>query len=266
MAAIKPAAGKPGLEEEGSQIHRIRITLTSRNVKNLEKGKPRWPQLFRRFLCSHSAINFRARLSKFWFYYTWDVDTLFDHAVCADLISGAKDKHLKVKGPVRLPTKVLHITTRKSPAGEGTNTWDRFEMRIHKRLLDLHSPADVVKQITSIRCLLLLLLSLHLLVSTVHTDTDAPTTGICVFSNGRCHVLLSMLNCCNVVFCTAFIQSVSDIKLCCAVLSLVWRLRSQLLTFDLLAQIVTIKSPMLIVRDAYHLTLVICIPLDLSML
>ncbi len=70
----------------------------------------------------------------------------------ADLISGAKDKHLKVKGPVRLPTKVLHITTRKSPAGEGTNTWDRFEMRIHKRLLDLHSPADVVKQITSIRC------------------------------------------------------------------------------------------------------------------
>ena len=71
--------------------------------------------------------------------------------MCSDLISGAKDKHLKVKGPVRLPTKVLHITTRKSPAGEGTNTWDRFEMRIHKRLLDLHSPADVVKQITSIR-------------------------------------------------------------------------------------------------------------------
>ena len=27
---------------------------------------------------------------------------------------------------------------------------DRFEMRIHKRLIDLHSPAEVVKQITSI--------------------------------------------------------------------------------------------------------------------
>jgi hypothetical protein len=50
-------------------------------------------------------------------------------AVCADLIRGAKDKSLKVKGPVRIPTKVLHITTRKSPCGEGTNTWDRFEMR-----------------------------------------------------------------------------------------------------------------------------------------
>ena len=49
---------------------------------------------------------------------------------CAPTSSGgAKDKSLKVKGPVRIPTKVLHITTRKSPCGEGTNTWDRFEMR-----------------------------------------------------------------------------------------------------------------------------------------
>ena len=70
--------------------------------------------------------------------------------VCADLIRGAKDKRLKVKGPVRMPTKVLRLTVRKSPCGEGTNTWDRFSMRIHKRLIDLHSPADVVKQITSI--------------------------------------------------------------------------------------------------------------------
>jgi ribosomal protein S10 len=40
-------------------------------------------------------------------------------AVCADLVKGAKDKQLRVKGPVRIPTKVLHITTRKSPCGEG---------------------------------------------------------------------------------------------------------------------------------------------------
>lgn len=51
------------------------------------------------------------------------------HAVCNDLIKGAKDKQLKVKGPVRMPTKTLKITTRKSPCGEGTNTWDTFEMR-----------------------------------------------------------------------------------------------------------------------------------------
>ncbi|XP_059736983.1 small ribosomal subunit protein uS10-like [Bos taurus] len=71
-------------------------------------------------------------------------------AVCADLIRGAKEKNLKVKGPVRMPTKTLRITTRKTPCGEGSKTWDRFQMRIHKRLIDLHSPSEIVKQITSI--------------------------------------------------------------------------------------------------------------------
>lgn len=71
--------------------------------------------------------------------------------VCADLIKGAKEKKLKVKGPVRLPTKYLKITTRKTPCGEGSKTWDRYEMRIHKRLIDLHSPSEIVKQIVSFK-------------------------------------------------------------------------------------------------------------------
>ena len=69
--------------------------------------------------------------------------------VCSDLIKGAKEKKLEVKGPVRLPTKRLRITTRKTPCGEGSKTWDRYEMRIHKRLIDLHSPSEIVKQIVS---------------------------------------------------------------------------------------------------------------------
>jgi len=74
--------------------------------------------------------------------------------VCADLIRGAKEKQLKVKGPVRMPTKVLRITTRKTPCGEGSKTWDRYQMRIHKRLIDLHSPSEIVKQIVSLHFLL----------------------------------------------------------------------------------------------------------------
>ncbi|KAL1381376.1 hypothetical protein pipiens_013507 [Culex pipiens pipiens] len=42
--------------------------------------------------------------------------------LCADLISGAKKQKLRVKGP----------------------------MRLHKRIIDLHSPSEIVKQITSI--------------------------------------------------------------------------------------------------------------------
>jgi len=67
-----------------AQMHKIRITLTSSNVANLEK-------------------------------------------FCRDLINRAKDKDLRVKGPIRLPTKVLRITTRKTPCGEGSKTWDHLK-------------------------------------------------------------------------------------------------------------------------------------------
>ncbi|KAF2155219.1 40S ribosomal protein S20 [Myriangium duriaei CBS 260.36] len=67
--------------------------------------------------------------------------------VCSELIERAKTKDLRVKGPVRLPTKNLQVTTRKTPNGEGSKTWDTFEMRIHKRLIDLNAPTEVVKQI-----------------------------------------------------------------------------------------------------------------------
>ncbi|CAJ0575275.1 unnamed protein product, partial [Mesorhabditis spiculigera] len=70
--------------------------------------------------------------------------------VCGQLIKGAKDKELDVKGPVRLPTKTMRITTRKTPCGEGSKTWDRYQMRVHKRLINLTSPSEVLRQITSI--------------------------------------------------------------------------------------------------------------------
>ena len=70
--------------------------------------------------------------------------------VCSDLIRGAKEKNLKVKGPVRMPTKYLRITCRKTPCGEGSKTWDHYQMRIHKRIIDLHSPSEIVRQIVSV--------------------------------------------------------------------------------------------------------------------
>ena len=72
---------------------------------------------------------------------------------CAELVSRArgKDEGYMTKGPRRIPTKILRVTTRKSPCGEGTNTWDRFEMRIHKRVIDILCPVTVIKDITAFR-------------------------------------------------------------------------------------------------------------------
>lgn len=33
----------------------------------------------------------------------------------------------------------------------GTNTWDGFEMRVHKRVMDLFSTPEVVKHVTNIQ-------------------------------------------------------------------------------------------------------------------
>ncbi|EFA81372.1 40S ribosomal protein S20 [Heterostelium album PN500] len=70
--------------------------------------------------------------------------------VCSDLIDLAKKKRVRAKGPIRMPNRVLRITTRKSPCGEGTNTWDRFEMRIHKRVIHILSTQDFLKDMNSI--------------------------------------------------------------------------------------------------------------------
>lgn len=55
--------------------------------------------------------------------------------VCRDLIARAKTHKIVVRGPVRMPTKTLRLHTRKTPNGEGSKTWDFYEMRIHNRLI-----------------------------------------------------------------------------------------------------------------------------------
>ena len=70
--------------------------------------------------------------------------------ICQKIISDNNQKDLLLKGPVRMPTKILTITTRKSPCGEGTNTWDKFENRIYKRIIDVISSKDTLKQINSV--------------------------------------------------------------------------------------------------------------------
>ncbi len=49
----------------------------------------------------------------------------------------AEKTGVSMRGPIPLPTKKLKVTTKKSPCGEGTATWERYEMRVHKRLIDL---------------------------------------------------------------------------------------------------------------------------------
>jgi len=57
---------------------------------------------------------------------------------------------IPISGPIPLPTKKLKVTTRKSPCGDGTATFDRFEMRIHKRIVDLPANDKILHNIMRI--------------------------------------------------------------------------------------------------------------------
>ena len=64
-----------------------------------------------------------------------DIDKI--NQVCESIREIAEKTGVEMRGPIPLPTKKLKVTTRKSPDGEGTETWERYEMRVHKRLIDL---------------------------------------------------------------------------------------------------------------------------------
>lgn len=58
-----------------------------------------------------------------------------------EIIGSIKDivekTKVKMSGPIPLPTSHLKLTTRKAPDGEGKASFDNFEMRVHKRLIEL---------------------------------------------------------------------------------------------------------------------------------
>ncbi|MEA3378328.1 MAG: 30S ribosomal protein S10 [Nanoarchaeota archaeon] len=64
-----------------------------------------------------------------------DIDKM--NEMISSIVDIAEKTKVKLHGPIPLPTKKLKITTRKSPDGEGKASFDNFEMRIHKRLIDL---------------------------------------------------------------------------------------------------------------------------------
>ena len=64
-----------------------------------------------------------------------DIDKL--NATCDNIKDIAEKTGVDIRGPIPLPTKKLKLTTRKTPCGNGAETFERFEMRVHKRLIDL---------------------------------------------------------------------------------------------------------------------------------
>jgi small subunit ribosomal protein S10 len=87
-----------------------------------------------------------------------DLQTVVDQ-----ILNIAKENNVKVSGPVPLPRKVLRVTTQKNPSGQGTITWDRFEMRFYRRLIYLGLNDKALRALTSIKIPQSVIISLDLI-------------------------------------------------------------------------------------------------------
>jgi small subunit ribosomal protein S10 len=71
--------------------------------------------------------------------------------VCNQVKEIAKKTGVAMSGPIPLPTRRLRVPVRKSPSGDGTATWEHWEMRIHKRLIDIEADERTMRQIMRVR-------------------------------------------------------------------------------------------------------------------
>ena len=71
--------------------------------------------------------------------------------LCMQIKEIAEKTGVEISGPIPLPTKRLIVPVRKSPDGEGSETWDHWEMRIHKRLIDIAADERALRQIMRIQ-------------------------------------------------------------------------------------------------------------------
>lgn len=58
---------------------------------------------------------------------------------------------VSMRGPISLPTKKLALKTRKTPDGEGKASWDRYQFRVHKRLIEVSLNDRALRMIMKIK-------------------------------------------------------------------------------------------------------------------
>ena len=71
--------------------------------------------------------------------------------VCNEIMGIGKKTGVKIKGPIPLPLKKLHIATRKSPCGSGTETYEKWEMRLHRRVIDISADDKAIRQLMRLK-------------------------------------------------------------------------------------------------------------------
>jgi len=67
--------------------------------------------------------------------------------ICKQILDVAERTGVKHSGAIPLPTRKLVIPTRKSPCGGGTESYEKWQMRIHKRLIDIEADERTLRRV-----------------------------------------------------------------------------------------------------------------------
>jgi len=71
--------------------------------------------------------------------------------VCTEIMGIGEKAGVRVKGPIPLPIKRLNVVTRKSPCGSGTETYEKWEMKMHRRIIDINADDKAIRQLMRLR-------------------------------------------------------------------------------------------------------------------
>ncbi len=81
----------------------------------------------------------------------WGTDHQKVEELAREIVEIAKKCGVSVSGPIPLPTRRLIVTVRRAPSGQGYHTFDHWELRIHKRLIDMDADERALRQLMRIR-------------------------------------------------------------------------------------------------------------------
>ena len=81
----------------------------------------------------------------------WSTNVRSLESVVEQIREIARKMGVRMRGPVPLPTKRLEVPVLKLPHGEGSKYWEHWELRIHKRLIDLDADERVLRRLMRIQ-------------------------------------------------------------------------------------------------------------------
>ncbi len=81
----------------------------------------------------------------------WSTNVKSLESVTTQIKDIAEKTGVRMRGPIPLPTKRFEVPVFKLPHGEGSKYWEHWELRVHKRMIDLEADERVLRRLMRIQ-------------------------------------------------------------------------------------------------------------------